>query len=243
MFKCISFGLLLSVATCSNAYLINGDKWGDAGFGTGATISWSLMDTGIDCAGTYEDPGCTVSALTDFMPVGFKNELTRAFDMWSTYADLTFVEVADSGDAMNAPETSGDIRIGGHYFDGANGVLAHGYYPSSGTSSVSGDVHFDKDETWSIGFGLPGFDVFQVFIHELGHALGLGHSVVPQSLMNATYVESFSGPQADDIAGIQYLYGPAAINNQVPEPASVLLLTLGLLGLMTFKKWQRAPCA
>jgi hypothetical protein len=239
MFKGISFLLLLSISMCSNAYVISGEKWGDPAFGTGAIISWSLMDTGLSCNGTYESIGCSVTSLADFMPLGFESEISRSFDAWSDIAGLTFVQVPDSGDAFNVPGASGDIRLGGHSFDGSGGILAHGYLPEPGSSSSEGDIHFDSGDLWTTSFGSPGFDIFQVLTHELGHALGLDHTNVPRSLMNPYYTEAFSGPQADDFAGIQYLYGLPAAGNEVPEPASALLLMIGLLGLIVARKQQR----
>ena len=201
-------------------------KWGAPAFGTGATVTWSLMPTGTSCAA--DAAGCVISALADFMPAGFLTAIQSAFDAWSAVADLTFVQVGDDGAAFNAATTSGDIRIGGHAFDGAGGTLAHGFYPPNNGLTAAGDIHFDVADTWKIGFGGPGFDIFQVMAHELGHALGLDHTAVPNSLMNPFYTEAFSGPQADDIAGMQFIYGPAAA---VPEPGSLMLLALGLIGL------------
>lgn len=209
-------------------------KWGSPVFGEGATLTWSLMSTGLDCC--VEFAACTNTGLDDFMPLGYEAQLLAAFDAWSAVADVTFVEVADDGAAFNAPTSSGDIRIGGHFFDGAGGTLAHGFFPPTNGDSAAGDIHFDIDELWTIGFGGGGFDIFQVFAHELGHALGLSHTGVADSLMNPFYTEAFAGPQADDIAGMQFLYGPAA--GAVPEPASLLLLSLGVLALAV----RRARC-
>jgi hypothetical protein len=159
------------------------------------------------------------------MPVGWEAAVTAAFAAWSAVADLTFVQVADDGAAFNAATTSGDIRIGGHVFDGPSGTLAHGFYPPVNGGSAAGDIHFDIAELWKVGFGGAGFDIFQVMAHELGHALGLDHTGVPNSLMNPFYTEAFSGPQADDIAGMQFIYGEAV----VPLPAALPLLGGGLL--------------
>lgn len=198
-------------------------KWGSPIFGTGATVTWSYSGS-IDCSA---DGGGTCSSFADFMPVGFEASVNAAFAAWEAVADLHFVQVADGGEAFNAPGTSGDIRLGGHAFDGQNGVLAHGYYPPVNGDTAAGDIHFDTAENWKLGWGGPGFNIYQVLTHELGHALGLDHSPVPNSLMNPFYTESFQGPQADDIAGMQYIYGPSV----VPEPSTWALFGLGLAAL------------
>lgn len=201
-------------------------KWGPPAMGTGATITYSFMATGTSCADEFF--GCTISALADFMPVGYMGAITSALASWSAVADLSFVMVADDGAAFNTavPDAGlrGNLRFGGHTFDGPFSVLAHGYYPPVNGATAAGDMHYDIDDTWKIGFGGPGFDIFQVTAHEIGHALGLDHTAVPDSLMNPFYTEAFAGPQADDIAGMQFIYGPAV--TAVPEPSTAALLGL-----------------
>ncbi|XP_006881803.1 PREDICTED: matrix metalloproteinase-9 [Elephantulus edwardii] len=68
--------------------------------------------------------------------------------------------------------------------------------------------NFDKDKKW--GFCPDqGYSLFLVAAHEFGHALGLEHSSVPEALMYPKYRFLEGNPlHADDVAGIQYLYGP-----------------------------------
>lgn len=207
-------------------------KWGPPAFGTGATVSWSLMGSGLDT-----DAGVATSiALSTFMPVGFKAAIVSAFASWSAIADLTFVEMPDPGVGMTAPGAEAvDIRITGHHFDGPGGVLAHAFFPPVNGGAAAGDMHFDAADPWKLGFGGPGFDIFQVAAHEIGHAIGLGHTAVPGSLMNPFYTEAFSGPQADDIAGAVHIYGSPVT---VPEPSSIALLGLGVLGFGAWRKRQ-----
>ncbi len=235
--------LLGASAAPASAYVLGPTfpgKWGPAAMGTGATVTWSLMATGTSL--DNEVSGSTASALADFMPFGFEAEIANAFDAWSTVADLTFIKVADAGEAYNsATQLSGDIRLGGHAFDGPSGVLAHGYYPPDNDLSAAGDIHFDTADTWKIGFGGPGFDIFQVTAHEIGHAIGLDHlqTSVGTALMNPTYTEAFSGLLADDIAGAQFIYGPVAV---VPLPAALPLFgsAMAVMGLVGWRKKRRA---
>ena len=169
------------------------------------------------------------------MPSGWEAAIASAFAAWSSVANITFMEVADGGEAFNAAGTSGDIRIGGHVFDGAGGTLAHGFYPPVNGSTAAGDIHFDIAETWDIGFAGSGFDLFQVMAHEIGHAIGLDHTLVPSSLMNAFYDETFSGPQTDDIAGAVFIYGPA-VTTEVPEPTSLALVGLALAAIRLVRR-------
>lgn len=209
---------VLVVPLAANAYTLgptSPGKWGSPTMGTGATVTWSYLPDGGACGGE----GCTISHLSNYMPTGYQAAVQAAFDAWSAVADITFVHI------INA---AGDIRLGMHDFDGPNGTLAHGYYPPMNGGLLAGDIHFDQDELWKLSFGGSGFSIFQVLAHEIGHAIGLAHSSVPGSLMNPFYTEAFSGLQADDIAGAQFIYGRA---QQVPEPDMLALVGLALAGL------------
>lgn len=204
-------------------------KWGDPTLGTGATISYSFMLGGEECDQS------TCSSLDSFMPVGFQQEIKKAFNAWSSVANLTFIEVADDGVNFNTMTTSGDIRIGGETMDGPSGVLAHAFYPDPHWYfSAGGDLHFDTSEAWVIDNLVDGISIFWVALHEIGHSLGLGHSEESKSVMGPFYNPALTGLQPDDIAGIQYLYG--ANISAVPLPSAFWLLLSALVGLVRFRK-------
>lgn len=231
-FRTLALISAFAVPMAASAYVLGPTtpgKWGSSAMGTGATVTWSYMNTGVSCEA--DAVGCTISSLASFMPLGFGAQIEAAFAAWAAVANLSFVFVAaDNGVAFDGAGTNADIRIGGHAFDGESGTLAHGFFPPNNGGTAAGDIHFDIAEDWSLTQAGAGIDIFTVMAHELGHALGLAHTSVAGSLMNAFYREDLVGPQADDIAGMQFIYG-AAVTSNVPEPTTLALVGLALMGL------------
>lgn len=142
------------------------------------------------------------------------NAVRQAFQIWADYAPFTFTEVGSAGaaDIVISWATGNHGDGADNAFDGVNGVLAHAFFPPPANSgSIAGDIHFDDDETWTLAerpiFSGQPMDLVTVAAHEIGHALGLGHSNVNCALMNPFYEGSHRYLAQDDIDGIRSLYG------------------------------------
>jgi hypothetical protein len=141
----------------------------------------------------------------------------QAFSMWSGFTPLTFREGSLATAQIIIRFVTGDHGDGANNaFDGANGILAHAFFPGTppaAPSAIHGDTHFDDAEVWTLTVppGASQFDLTTVATHEFGHALGLDHSAVRGSVMEAFY----GGPRrylhADDIQGITSIYGGYSI--------------------------------
>jgi hypothetical protein len=247
--------------------LEGGDKWGPPTPGTGAVITWSFITdgagintgapnwdnslTGTNTLGTLRS---TVDAVSG--AGSFNAAIQRAFGTWSQAANITFVQVADNGAAF-AGTTAINIRIGAYQIPGGDhGGVGYGP-PGPGDPNVypdplAGDIAFASNGLFQVAPGAQGSalptgpggvyvnDVEGLMVHELGHALGLGHVAVPADVMCGYVFNSSFDPgtcrydlinrelSVDDIAGVRYLYGlPVA----VPEPAPWALLAGGLVAL------------
>ncbi|XP_033628091.1 matrix metalloproteinase-19-like [Asterias rubens] len=172
-------------------------------------LDWSAPSTLI----TYD-----IIRYTDDLPPTVVEEAIRdAFELWSNSTILTFQRIR-----------GGDVDIGIYFypsfeehgdnrpFDGPGMVLAHAFWPWSEEDTA--DVHLDEGETWTHK-SYSGANLWLVAAHEIGHSLGLGHSVAFGSLMfpfhfgyNPTYTL-----HQDDIDGIQSLYGD--VDASEPEDA------------------------
>lgn len=146
-------------------------------------------------------------------------EILRAFQEWAKYVELSFAPVA----GFNYSRTINVLFASGSHgdtypFEGPGRVLAHTFYPSPpNPEPIAGDLHLDDDEPWTLdpNQSLPAVDVFSVVLHELGHALGLGHSDIPGSVMYP-YYRTAAGLTPEDIRAIRELYAARTASEEPP---------------------------
>jgi hypothetical protein len=253
-----------------------GSKWDDPNFGTGAVVTWSFVTPGAglanhpalaDLSGTNTlgsgDPAWDIRYKIDaeFGAGAFNAAVQRAMNTWARIANLSFVQVADSG-APFAGSTTPDIRIAAYHFPEGNFSAGAAWGPPGDDlqfpDALSGDLTLNDRNRFTIASGPDGTpiptdqgvylnDLEGLIVHELGHALGLGHSDVIEGVM-CGYIypgDVFDGSECDythvnhvlhpdDIAGMRQIYGPAAI------PVPISPLAGGVLGLLLAALGARA---
>ncbi len=213
---------VVAVAGTAYGYVLEGQSWP-----AGSTVVLQLA---------LGNPG---SPLQDGS-VSYNDAVTPAANMWSSNVQRVQITTnsasgsASSGDHVNSVVFSSSVF--GQPFGGS--TLAVTYYRYSGSTMMEADILFNQARPFnsyrgSLQFPGPGpaiIDIRRVFLHELGHGLGLNHPdsggqsvvAVMNSIMSNQEVLS-----ADDLAGAHFLYGtpsasptPTATPNPTPPVGS-----------------------
>ncbi|CCD61839.1 Peptidase metallopeptidase domain-containing protein [Caenorhabditis elegans] len=134
-----------------------------------------------------------------------RNTMHRAFNEWSTVSSVDFREIPPDLVTKQPPDIYIAFEKGEHSdgfpFDGQDGVVAHAFYPRDGR------LHFDAEEQWSLN-SVEGVNLFQTAVHEIGHLLGLEHSMDVRAAMFAAkrpYDPAFTLGD-DDVRAIRSLF-------------------------------------
>jgi len=181
-----------------NPYTLSGSQWANVNVSVSFLPDGAITDSG--------KPSNLFATLDAIAPTAtWQAEFARALQTWASITPLNFHFVADSGAASGAAGSAqgdsrfGDIRLGGYASTAWSGFT---YFPSGGT--LGGDEFLNTATTWHIG-STP--DLYSILLHETGHALGLDHTSVSPAVMRPAILTVYTGLFADDIAGIQAIYG------------------------------------
>ena len=202
---------------------------------TSNVVTWSIASS----------PGTASSPFSDYIGSPYQSVIEQAFETWAAASGLTFEEVPDSAQS--------DIRIGwGDFSTSSSGVVGFTASNAQNGQMQSGAIIRleDPSETSLVtgSDGQPTYagtqaELYQVVLHEIGHALGLADNADPNSIM---YYESGSANRTldqTDLNGIQALYNPppgtpspifAMLGNGRPPSATDIGLNRLVQAMATF---------
>lgn len=178
------------------SYTLLGTKWASN------TISWSVA--------TLNYPGDSAYPFSNVLTPAAVGLVSQAFQRWADVSGLNFVPMIDTPTAFGAA----NIRVGfGKFSTSTTGYVGQAQ-GQSGPFFRSDEIirveDFAEEPVEDVNGLLKyrNFDVsvYQIVLHEIGHALGLGHSSTSNDVMYGTVSSLNRDLSASDIAGIRAIY-------------------------------------
>jgi hypothetical protein len=183
-------------------------KWGSPKMGTGTSVTYAFANAQVKFD---EARNCRAMGPMDVLLGNsgidkdlYEAEAAKAFDAWSSVADIEFRQVSDTEAA--------DILIGAQVTP-VGRAFTNVSYTRAAANAVSplekSLICLNPEQPWKVGFDgdLNVYDLRYTLVHEIGHAIGLDHPGTTSEVMSYRYEERFATLQPGDIRGAVALYG------------------------------------